>query len=224
MPTYVWVLWASSLPPRVKAAASVAFFPFRLYVKRVMQTKVHELGVSGDSVVGVEDSKLFLFHQVLRRQNGKANSADGQRTAPTTPWSSCRHRKGPCKEDALQCWKSVLEQWDCLRFFGHWGLQAPYSYFAKHVCICRGKTLLMTRLRRQMLYNLFHLGLHFSRTCSYYKLSVSINSTLLPKKPRTCCLQQGRCTFLCRLQQLFCTVTEKFWHLQLSFSRLLTEI
>ena len=121
------------------------FFPFRLYVKGVMQTKVHVLGVSGDSVAGVEDSKHFLFHQILQRQNGKANSADGWRTPPTAPWSSCRHRKGPCKEDGLQCRKSVLEQCICLRFLGHWRLQAPNSYFAEHVCICRGKILLITR-------------------------------------------------------------------------------
>lgn len=121
------------------------FFPFRLYVKGVMQTKVHELGVSGDSVAGAEDSKHFLFHQVLQTQTSKANSADGSRTPPTTPWSSCRHGQGPCKKDALQCQKSVLEQCICLRFWGHWGLQAANSYFAEHVCIYRGKTLLMTR-------------------------------------------------------------------------------
>lgn len=71
--------------------------------------------------------------------------------------------------------------------------------------------------------DLFHLGLGVCRAGSYYKLSVSINSTLLPEKPRTCCLQQGRFTFLCRLKQLFQTVTEKLRHLQLSFSRLSTE-
>lgn len=37
----------------------------------------------------------------------------------------------------------VLEQWVCLRFFGDYGLQAPHPYFAEHICIWRGKILLM---------------------------------------------------------------------------------
>lgn len=71
------------------------FLPFRRCVKAAMQTKVHVSGVSADSVAGGEDSKHFLFHEVLQRQNGKANSADGHRRPPTAPWSSCRHEKGP---------------------------------------------------------------------------------------------------------------------------------
>lgn len=61
------------------------------------------------------------------------------------------------------------------------------------------------------------------RAGSYYQPSVSINSTLLPEKPWTCCLQQGRFTFVCRLKQLFQPVTEELWHLQLSFPRLSPE-
>lgn len=88
-----------------------------------MQTKVYIFGVSGVSEAAVDDSKQFLLHQVLLRQNSMAISADSRRTSPTAPWSICRHGKGPCKEDAVLKVSvgamHLLEGSEALKFASH---------------------------------------------------------------------------------------------------------